>query len=63
MAISHIFNKIHQVMIGLLIYFRYLNRFLRKAITLNSPSSKPVFLGNYMLARDATVSHKFSPIK
>ena len=39
------------------------NKLLRKAITFNFPLSKPVSLGNCMLERDATVSHKFSPIK
>ena len=39
------------------------NRLLRKAITPNFPLSKPVSLANCMLSRDATVSHKFSPLK
>ena len=43
--------------------FQITNRLLQKAITLNFPLSKPVCLGNYMLARDAAVSHKLLPIK
>ena len=43
--------------------FQVTNRFLRKAITFNFSLPKPVFLGNCMLVRDATVSRNFSPLK
>ena len=59
----HFFTKSlgHDWLIDL---FQRINRLsIRKAITLNFSLSKPVSLGNCMLSRDATVSHKFSPLK
>ena len=58
----HFFSKSpgHDWLIDL---FQETSRLLRKAITLKFPLSKLVSLGNCMLAKNATVSHKFSPIK